>query len=465
MEYQRWLTKLLGFDFDIHYKPGLENKAADALSRKEVVPSLFALSVPAAIQLEEICVAVDRDPELQKVIKELSADKATHPDYSMVQGRLLRQGKLVIPKGSLITGLIMREFHDGKLGGHGGVLKTQKRIAELFYWTGMLQDIKQYVAACQPLPVPQRIWEDISMDFVEGLPKSGGYNAVLVVVDRLSKYSHFLKLKHPFTATEVANLFIQEIVKLQGFPRTIVSDRDKAVYGREPPTLVKYEDGSTSNVGLEQQLKERDAALALIKSHLHKAQHRMKKKADEHRREVEFAVGDMVFLKMRPYRRKSLARRVNEKLSARFYGPYQVEARVGKLAYRLKLPTEAKIHPTFHVSQLKKAVGNQQVVVSVPAQLTEEGILNVEPEAVLGFRQHPVSGQQEVLIQWKDLPDYENSWEWGSTIQGQFPTFDLEDKVNYKGGGNDTLLGQRPPILHQDKRRNKARTQVQAHQA
>lgn len=59
MEYQRWLTKILGFDFDIHYKPGLENKVADALSRKLVAPEMFALSISAAIQLEEICSEVD----------------------------------------------------------------------------------------------------------------------------------------------------------------------------------------------------------------------------------------------------------------------------------------------------------------------------------------------------------------------------------------------------------------------
>lgn len=138
--------------------------------------------------------------------------------------------------------------------------------------------------------------------------------------------------------------------------------------------------------------------LTMIKGHLHKAQQKMKEQADQHRREVEFKEGDMVYLKMRSYRRATLAKRVNEKLAARFYGPYKVESRVGKVAYKLKLPSEAKIHPTFHVSQLKKAVGEQFLTMSIPTQLTEERVLAVEPERVLEQRFNTNTSQEEVLI-------------------------------------------------------------------
>ena len=80
-----------------------------------------------------------------------------------------------------------------------------------------------------PLEVPNRVWEDISMDFMEGLPKAGGYEVIFVVVDRFSKYGHFIPVKHPYTAKVVSEVFVKEIVRLHGYPKSIVSDRDKVL--------------------------------------------------------------------------------------------------------------------------------------------------------------------------------------------------------------------------------------------
>lgn len=78
----------------------------------------------------------------------------------------------------------------------------------------------------QPLVVPSRVWEDISMDFIEGLPKVGGKSVILTVVDRFAKYAHFIPLVHPYTAESVAKAFFVDIVRLHGVPASIVSDRD-----------------------------------------------------------------------------------------------------------------------------------------------------------------------------------------------------------------------------------------------
>lgn len=174
----------------------------------------------------------------------------------------------------------------------------------------------------------------------------------------------------------------------------------------------------------------------------------MKARADEHMREVEFQVGDKVFVKLRPYRQKTLAKRVNEKLSARFYGPYEIERRVGKVAYKLRLPVEAHIHPTFHVSQLKKAVGESFESVTLPSQLTADGVLEVVPEAVRAHRFNTTTGHEELLIKWAGLTEADCTWEWKSMIEKQFPELDLEDKVSFNGGGNVTYEARRPPILY-----------------
>ena len=78
----------------------------------------------------------------------------------------------------------------------------------------------------QPLSIPDRVWTDISMDFIEGLPPSSGHMVVMVVVDRLSKYAHFVPMKHPYTAATNAQAFFFHIVRMHGIPASIVSDRD-----------------------------------------------------------------------------------------------------------------------------------------------------------------------------------------------------------------------------------------------
>ena len=84
-----------------------------------------------------------------------------------------------------------------------------------------------YPGLLQPLPILEMAWSHISMDFIEGLPRSGGKNCILVVVDKFSKFSHFIPLSHPFTAAVIAKTFMQHVYRLHGLPQSIVSDRDK----------------------------------------------------------------------------------------------------------------------------------------------------------------------------------------------------------------------------------------------
>jgi hypothetical protein len=100
---------------------------------------------------------------------------------------------------------------------------------------------------------------------------------------------------------------------------------------------------------------------------------RMKHVADQMRREVEFQVGDLVLLKLHPYRQHFMFKRSHQKLANHFYDPFPVEQRLGKVAYRLSLPPEAKIHPVFHVSLLKKYVGTSLPAVVYLPPIFNEG--------------------------------------------------------------------------------------------
>jgi hypothetical protein len=117
-------------------------------------------------------------------------------------------------------------------------------MKKFFAWTGMKTTVKNFVCSCticqeakpdrsrlpgllQPLPVPDSAWQIVSMDFVEGLPSSSSYNCVLLVVDYFTKYGHFIPLRHPFTAKDVANNFMLHVYRLHGMPSSIVFDRDR----------------------------------------------------------------------------------------------------------------------------------------------------------------------------------------------------------------------------------------------
>ena len=104
-------------------------------------------------------------------------------------------------------------------------------------------------------------------------------------------------------------------------------------------------------------------------------QNRMKTQADKHRSEREFQVGDSVYLRLVPYRMKSLADHSYHKLLPKFYGPYEIMERLGPVVYKLKLPTGCKIHPVFHVSCLKKHLGAHVIPSLSLPRITEDGIV------------------------------------------------------------------------------------------
>jgi hypothetical protein len=162
--------------------------------------------------------------------------------YVLQNSLLYRANKMCVPANSVHL-LFLQEVHGGGLMGHFGVKKIEDVLAAHFFWPKMRRDVERYLLRCTtcnkaksrlnphglytPLPVPSVPWEDISMDFVLGLPRTKrGRDSIFEVVDHFSKMAHFIPRHRSDNASHVADLFFTEIIHLHGVPNTIVSERD-----------------------------------------------------------------------------------------------------------------------------------------------------------------------------------------------------------------------------------------------
>ena len=269
---RRWMELLKDYDCTISYHPGKANVVADALSRKsmgslahiaverrsliaevrEMVQNRVALEVIgpnvllAQFQIqpflkEEIAVAQQQDPEILTLMQAVSGGKA--PGFSVTDGILYFGSRICVPAVDVLKNRILSEAHTSAYTVHPGANKMYQDLRGYYWWSGMKRDVTDFVAKCltcqqvkiehqkpagklQPLDIPLWKWEEISMDFVVGLPvTTGGYDSIWVVVDRLTKSAHFLPVKTGYSAGDYARLFLKEIVRLHGIPVSIISDR------------------------------------------------------------------------------------------------------------------------------------------------------------------------------------------------------------------------------------------------
>jgi hypothetical protein len=269
MRQRRWLELIKDYDLKVHYHPGKANVVADALSRKaqcycltidskvaalcdelhklnmEVVSpcTLDYISVEPTLQ-EQIIMAQIGDNGVQ-VIKEMLNQKVDK--YKCFRhdsrGIIWFEDRLVVPKNPELKKKILDEAHLSKFSMHPRSNKMYHDLRSLYWWTRMKREIAKYIFECdtcqrikashlkvvgtlQALPIPSWKWEDICMDFIVGLPStSRRHDSIWVIVDRLTKIAHFLPVHTTHKTEKYAEIYIDQIVRLHGNPRTIVSDR------------------------------------------------------------------------------------------------------------------------------------------------------------------------------------------------------------------------------------------------
>ena len=186
----------------------------------------------------------------------------------------------------------------------------------------------------------------------------------------------------------------------------------EVVYGRPPPTVVQYLQGSSTIEVVDQLLTSRQDMHAQLQQRLRKVQESMKASADKHRRDFSVAVGDWVYVRLRPYHQVSVAPSYH-KLAKRFYGPFEVVERIGAVAYRLLLPASSRIHPVFHISLLKPHKGP---LPATPATLPSASLDHhplPAPLHILDWKlDHSVDPPVTlVLVQWDGMAPEESTWE------------------------------------------------------
>jgi len=275
----RWMQELSQYNFKIEYRPGKEGGKPDALRRREGdlptagdkrltrnvgilllkerywdIPETEEIKLDVLETTEfqdksegEIQKARSVDNEIEDIKRNLDEGRKEMKGIALglcqwKDGRLWYQGKIWIPNDEGIRTTLIAQHHEPPQAGHGGMAKTTELISGRYDWQKIREDIKRLIKHCdtcqrtkvvrhapygllQSMEGPDRPWKSIAMDFITDLPKSDSYDTILVVIDRLTKMSHFIPCSKDLDARPFAILFMNEIVRLQGLPKDIITNR------------------------------------------------------------------------------------------------------------------------------------------------------------------------------------------------------------------------------------------------
>lgn len=479
---------------------------------------LAALTIKPTLH-ERIRNAQADDEQLKRWVAR-DSEKGTNL-YVTKEGITRFRDRLWVPTDDALRREILQEAHSAPYSVHPGSTKMYKDLQMHYWWPGMKGDVAKFVAQCltcqqvkaehqrpagllEPLPVPEWKWEKITMDFVVGLPVTKrGFDAVWVVVDRLTKSAHFIPIKTTYDSSRLAEIYIKEIIRLHGIPTTVVSDRDprftsafwknlqsalgtslafstafhpqtdgqserviqiledmlraatmdypgswdaklplveftynnsyqktigmapyEALYGRKCRSPLHWDEVGERIVLGPELVQQSAEVIKRVRERMMTAQSRQKSYADQRRRELEFNVGDHVFLKVAPM--KGVVRFGKRgKLNPRYVGPFEILERIGTLAYRVALPPHlSSVHNVFHVSTLRKYVSDPSHVLNYETQ-------NLAPD--MSYEEKPIKIIQReerklrkrainmVKVQWANHTEREATWESEDNMRKRYP--------------------------------------------
>ncbi|GJY59109.1 RNA-directed DNA polymerase [Tanacetum coccineum] len=397
----KWVEMLQDFSFVIRHKAGSANTVADALSRRPVLTTTSTVHVEGFENLKLLYVD---DPDFKDLW--IKCNTTPFRDYVRRDGFLFKGRRLCVPLSSVREAIIL-EAHQGGLAGHFGRDKTVAMVSERFFWPKLVNDVVKVLSCCRicrlakthhtnqglytPLPTPNGPWEDVSIDFVLGLPLTQRKkDSIMVVVDRFSKMAHFLPCSKTYDASQVARLYFAEVVRLHGVPKTITSDRDVKFVSHFWRPLWKH------------------IAPYMQFSFLSSLANGGQNGVDDFHRDS----GTSHFLE-------------GDDDTDGPDGSSLILKRVGPVAYTLELPEElSSVHSTFHVSNLKKCLSDESLVIPMKELRLDDTLNFVEEPVEIMDREVKQLRQSRipiVKVRWNSKRGPEFTWEREDQIRAKYP--------------------------------------------